>query len=266
MERALAHFGEEPPITGEKGAGTIFFTSCNLKCPYCQNYQLSHEGRGKTINEATLAQIMLSLEKEGCHNIEAVTPTPQVAMIMAALLLARSYGLSVPFIYNTGGYESVDTLKLLDGFVDIYLPDFKYGSAQEGCALGGIRDYPYRVVFAIKEMVRQQGDGLLIEKGLARKGVLIRHLVLPGKTEDSKKVLRLIKKHISTEVPLSIMAQYTPIPAVLTHPTLGRRITKEEYLSVIDYALALNFKNIFVQEVNERHLVPDFASAQPFRW
>lgn len=264
MDCALPHHGEEPPLSGTRGAGTIFFSSCNLRCIYCQNYQISHSVNGQELDSPALAQVMLDLQERGCHNIDAVTPTPQTPLIMEALLLARAQGLKIPFIYNCGGYEFPLIIKMLNKMVDIYLPDFKYGLAEDGAALSGVWDYPRHALDSLKEMVRQVGDGLEIENGIAKKGVIVRHLVLPGHLENSRAVFRLIKEEISTSVAISLMSQYTPIDNVRNDPVLGRRITADEYQQILDYALDLGFENLFVQEVNDAELTPDFASDKPF--
>jgi putative pyruvate formate lyase activating enzyme len=266
MDCAMAHFGEEPPLTGTGGAGTVFLSSCNLKCIYCQNYRISHRAAGTSLDAAGLAKVMLDLQARGCHNIEPVTPTPQLPGIIEALLTARSQGLTVPFVYNCGGYESPDVIGMLDGVVDIYLPDFKYGLDEDGLMLSGVGDYPRWAAAALREMVRQVGEALEMEGDIARRGVLIRHLVLPGKTENSMAVLDMIREHVSPAVALSLMSQYTPIPAVRSHPVLGRRVSRAEYDRVVRYALDSGFENVFVQEVDERHLSPDFGREYPFQW
>jgi putative pyruvate formate lyase activating enzyme len=265
MDCALVHHGEEPPLSGRCGAGTIFFSSCNLKCIYCQNYQISHDSKGEMLDSAALARIMLSLQEKGCHNIEPVTPTPQTPQIMAALLMAREQGLQLPFVYNCGGYEEPEVIKMLAGMVDVYLPDLKYGLDDAGLIFSGVKDYPGQALASIKEMVRQVGDELATENDIARRGLLIRHLVLPDSTENSFAALRLIKTNISLRVPLSIMSQYTPIPALARHTILGRRITRREYEAVVNFALDLGFENIFAQEVSDHHLSPDFNQEDPFQ-
>ena len=264
MDCSLAHRGEEPPLSGTNGAGTIFLSSCNLGCIYCQNYQISHNTRGRNLTILQLATVMLDLQKKGCHNVEPVTPTPQAPLVMEALCLARTQGLTVPFVYNCGGYENPDIIKLLDGMVDIYLPDFKYGLEKDAVDFSSAPGYPRFALDSIKEMVKQVGDGLEIKDGVAQKGIIIRHLVLPDRIENSKEVLRMIKKEISTSVQLSLMSQYTPVAKVRNHPILKRRITKHEYEQVTDYALKLGFDNIFVQEVNDYELTPDFDQSNPF--
>lgn len=264
MDCALAHHGEEPPLSGQNGAGTIFLSSCNLGCIYCQNYQISHHAAGRELNARQLADVMLDLQKRKCHNVEPVTPTSQTPLIMESLLLARADGLGIPFVYNCGGYEDPDIIKLLEGLVDIYLPDFKYGLEEDGILFSSAPGYPRFALDTIREMVRQTGDDLALENGVAQRGIIIRHLVLPGRLENSKEVLRLLKKEISTSVFLSLMSQYTPVAKVRKHPILGRRLTKSEYEQVTDYALKLGFSNIFVQEVNNDELTPDFSKDNPF--
>ncbi len=209
---------------------------------------------------------MISLQTSGCHNIEPVTPTPHLSALMAALSRARAGGLHIPLVYNCGGYENPDIIRLLEGMVEIYLPDFKYGCPEAAGAMSGAADYTEFAEASIIEMARQVGDGLELENGIARRGLIIRHLVLPGMTDNSIKVLKLIKKNISTNVHISIMSQYTPIPAVKDHPILGRRITKEEYDLVVEQAMDMGFENIFSQEVDNRQLTPDFQSDRPFEW
>lgn len=266
LSRALAHYGEEPPISGTQGAGTIFLSSCNLKCIYCQNYQISHHSSGERLDSEGLAGIMMTLQGKGCHNIDPVTPTPQIPQIMEALLMARRRGLHLPLVYNCGGYENPAVLRIMEGMVDVYLPDFKYGIEADALVLSGVRDYPQHALESIREMARQVGDTLETEGGLAKRGLLIRHLVLPGHIQNSLEVIRLIKTYISTSAPLSIMAQYTPMPSVKYHCQLGRRITRNEYELVVNHALDMGFESIYTQEVNDHELVPDFEQKIPFNW
>ncbi|MRR17155.1 MAG: radical SAM protein [Deltaproteobacteria bacterium] len=264
MDCALSHHGEEPPLSGARGAGTIFLSSCNLGCIYCQNYQISHHARGRELTVLELAKVMLDLEKSGCHNVEPVTPTPQTPLIMEALCLARAQGLTVPFVYNCGGYENPDVLRLLDGMVDIYLPDFKYGLEADARLFSDAPGYPQTALQSIGQMVRQVGDDLQVENGVATHGLIIRHLVLPGRLENSREALKLLKNKISTTVPISLMSQYTPVARVRSDPQLGRRLTKTEYTEIVDYALDLGFDNLFVQDVNDQDLTPDFNRDTPF--
>ena len=266
MNSALPHHGEEPPLSGRRGAGTIFFSSCNMRCVYCQNYQISHSAGGRPVSEEELAGTMLELESLGCHNIEPVTPTPHLPGIMAAFLRARERGLRLPLIFNCGGYEREKIVRLLDGMVDIYLPDFKYGIGETGRRFSVAADYPRHALASLREMVRQVGDGLEVEDGIAKRGILVRHLVLPGSTDNSIAVLRMIRKGISRFVPLSLMAQYTPIAAVSEHPLLGRRVSRTEYERVVNAALDLGFEELNTQEVDDRDFAPDFERRRPFAW
>ena len=266
VDTALPHHGEEPPLSGQRGAGTIFFSSCNLRCVYCQNYQISHAPAGRPVTVEQLAGIMLDLQARGCHNIEPVTPTPHLPGIMAALLLARGRGLVLPLVYNCGGYERDRILRLIDNLVDIYLPDFKYGLAKVGERHSGAKDYPRHALASLKEMVRQVGVGLETgADGVARRGLLVRHLVLPGQAENSLAALRAIRE-VSRFIPLSLMAQYTPTPAVAGDPLLDRRLTRQAYESVVEAALDLGFEEIYTQAVDERELTPDFDRDRPFVW
>jgi putative pyruvate formate lyase activating enzyme len=264
MDCALSHHGEEPPLSGTGGAGTIFLASCNLGCVYCQNYQISHSAKGRLLTVIELARIMIDLQKSGCHNVEPVTPTPQTPLVMEALCLARAQGLTVPLVYNCGGYENPDVIHLLDGMVDIYLPDFKYGLEEDARMFSDAPDYSKFAVASLQEMVRQVGDDLDVENGIASRGVIIRHLVLPGRLENSKEALRLLRGEVSARIPISLMSQYTPVPKVRSHPLLGRRVTASEYHEIVEFALRLGFENLFIQEVDDRALTPDFKREHPF--
>jgi putative pyruvate formate lyase activating enzyme len=218
------------------------------------------------MDSVDLAHVMLFLQKEHCHNIEYVTPTPQLPGIIEAFVIARRKGLKLPLVYNCGGYENPDVINILEGVVDLYLPDFKYGNEQDAFHLSGVKDYPKYAVESIGEMVRQVGDILQEDGGVATQGVIIRHLILPGKIWNSMEVLNLIKTHISTSVPLSLMSQYTPVLSAKDHPGLDRRITREEYERVVNAALDMGFETIFTQDVDERVLSPDFDKEIPFNW
>lgn len=266
LSAALPHHGEEPPLSGTGGAGTLFFSSCNLRCSYCQNYQISHTPSGRPVSEEELAATMIALQDDGCHNIELVTPTPHLPGILAALFLARQRGLRLPVVYNCGGYERKEILSLLDGQVQIYLPDFKYGNAETGKAMSAVPDYPRQAMESLREMVRQVGDELFVdEQGVAKRGIIVRHLVLPGCVDNSVEALKMIRD-ISPFIPLSIMSQYTPMPAVKNHPLLSRRITKNEYERVVNAALDMGFEEIYTQDVDETAINPDFSREDPFNW
>jgi len=265
VDSALAHHGEEPVLSGSGGAGTVFFSSCNMRCIYCQNWQISHRAAGEEMGFEDLSRIMRDLQDRGCHNIDAVTPTPHLPGLIGSLPDACEKGLSIPLVYNCGGYENRDIIRLLDGIVDIYLPDFKYGNDKDARAFSGADGYVSHAAAALREMVRQVGDCLEVADGIATRGVIIRHLVLPGRVEGSLEVLKIIRG-ISTSLSLSIMSQYTPVRAVAGHPLLGRRVTGEEYEAVVNGALDMGFGNLFVQGVSDRHLTPDFDRENPFRW
>jgi putative pyruvate formate lyase activating enzyme len=261
------HFGEEPPISGISGSGNIFFSSCNLRCLFCQNHQISQGEQGKAISIENLIDIFFRLEDEGCHNINLVTPTPYIPLLADAIRAARGRGLSVPFVYNTNAYETVAALRTLEGLVDIYLPDFKYSSQAMAVRLSDAArkaSYPDNAKAAILEMYRQVGH-LVIEEGIARRGLLIRHLVLPGGLAGTRGVLSWIGKTLGRECYISLMAQYEPLHAAGGYPVLKRRITRREYDGVVAYLLKEGFENGFIQELESAPLfVPDFQKVNPF--
>ena len=263
---AMPHHGEEPPLSGTNGAGTIFFSSCNLCCLYCQNHQISRHTTGQGMDPEGLAQVMLRLQDVGCHNIDAVTPTPQTPLIMAALLSARRQGLTIPFIYNCGGYEAPEVIRLLAGMVEIYLPDLKYGCDDLAWQFSGVKEYAVHAMASLREMTAQVGDVLDVVDGVARRGILIRHLVLPGMTDNSFAILEMVRQELSTQIPFSIMSQYTPAAQAQKHPLLGRRLYREEYEKVVNHALELGFEQLFIQQVDERNLLPNFEKQAPFNW
>ncbi len=230
------HFGEEPPLVGFSGSGTIFFTNCNLSCVFCQNYDISQLGHGSRVSVEQLAEIMLLLQNKGCHNINFVSPTHFVPQIVSALVIAIDKGLEIPIVYNCGGYESVETLKLLEDIVDIYMPDIKYSDSETAARLSGIKNYWDVVQSAVKEMQRQVGDLHINRRGIAKRGLLIRHLVLPNDLAGSKKVIDFIASEISKETYVNIMDQYYPANKANQYDELNRRITNEEYERVINYA------------------------------
>ncbi|MGQ9701651.1 MAG: radical SAM protein [bacterium] len=226
------HFGEEFCLVGRFGSGTIFFTHCNLHCVYCQNYEISQLGLGREIEIGVLAQMMLDLQELGCHNINLVTPTPWIPQIIEALSIAQDNGLNLPIVYNCGGYESIETLKLLDGIIDIYMPDIKYGSNENGERYSNVYNYWDVVRLALKEMHRQVGD-LVIENGIAKKGLIIRHLILPNNLAESKNVFEYIANEISKNSFINVMDQYYPTYRANEYAELNRRISPEEYHSAL---------------------------------
>jgi len=229
------HQGEEPPISGSRGSGTIFFTYCNLRCIYCQNYPISQIGHGRTVTAEGLAKIMLDLAHRGCHNLNLVTPSHLVPQILEALLLAIPQGFRLPIVYNTSGYDALETLALLDGIVDIYLPDMRYADEHVAFQLSGVGDYVARNREAVREMARQVGELQLDEDGIAKRGLIIRHLVLPDGLAGTQETFRFIAEEISPTTSLSVMAQYFPAYLASEHPLLGRSITIEEYASASDW-------------------------------
>lgn len=238
------HFGEERPLVGRYGSGTIFFTHCNLGCLYCQNWTISHLGEGEETTVERLANIMLMLQQEGCHNINLVTPTHQTPMIVEAIYMARDRGLEVPIVYNCGGYESVETLRLLEGIIEIYMPDIKYMSGEFAKKYSLAPDYPEIVKAAIKEMHRQVGDLVIDRRGIAVKGLLVRHLVLPNNIAGTEEVVRFIAEEVSKDTYINIMDQYRPCYRAFEFTELSRRITPEEYNSAIKAAIRAGLKRI----------------------
>ena len=224
-----SHFGEEPPLVGNFGSGTIFFTNCNLKCVYCQNYPISQLGNGNKVSLSELAKIMLALQKRRCHNVNLVTPTHFVPQILKSLKLAIKMGLHIPIVYNTSGYDSVNTLKLLDGVVDIYLPDARYADNEIAREYSSAPGYFEIMKNALKEMHRQVGDLVTDKIGIARSGLIIRHLVLPEGLSSTKKIMHFIAREISPRTYVSLMAQYFPAYQAGQFLPLSRRINREEY-------------------------------------
>jgi putative pyruvate formate lyase activating enzyme len=238
------HFGEEKPLVGRFGSGTIFMGNCNLGCIFCQNYSISHLGEGIKISSEKLADIMLSLQEEGCHNINLVTPTHQMPMILRSLLIASGKGLKLPIVYNCSGYESLRAIKILDGIIDIYMPDFKYTDPEMALKYSKAEDYPHAAMTAIKEMHRQVGDLLTDKRGIATRGLLVRHLVLPGGIAGTAGVVKFIAEEISKNTYINIMDQYHPCYKAFEKPPLDRRITLEEYGEAVKLAIAAGLKRI----------------------
>lgn len=242
------HFGEERPLVARFGSGTIFFTNCNLGCVFCQNWSISNAGSlgiaGREMSHEKLASVMLEMKDEGCHNINLVTPTHQTPMILRALSMAASKGLDLPVVYNCGGYESVETLKLLDGTIDIYMPDIKYSNAEYALRYSCAANYPAIVKEAVREMHRQVGDLVIAESGAATRGLLVRHLVLPGDIAGTDEIMRFLSGEISENTYVNIMDQYRPCFHADQSPPLGRRITSEEYRAAHESARKAGLKRI----------------------
>ncbi|MFH7326044.1 radical SAM protein, partial [Desulfurivibrio sp. C05AmB] len=230
------HFGEEEPLVGRMGSGTIFFSNCNLGCVFCQNYEISHLGAGEAVTAAELAAMMLALQDQGCANINLVTPSHVVAQILAALEIAAEGGLKLPLVYNSSGYDAVETLALLDGVVDIYMPDFKFWDSASARRLAKAPDYPQQARAALLEMHRQVGDLQLDRRGLARRGLLVRHLVMPGGTAESEAILQFIADELSPATYVNIMEQYHPCGQAGKYPPLDRPLAPGEYERVLDAA------------------------------
>ncbi|HEX77932.1 MAG TPA: radical SAM protein [Dehalococcoidia bacterium] len=230
------HFGEEGPLVGRGGSGTIFFTHCNLRCVFCQNYTISQKGEGYEVSPEELAGMMLALQGKGCHNINLVSPSHVVPQILEALEIAVSRGLTLPIVYNSGGYDSLDTLELLDGIVDIYMPDMKYSDEATARHYSGIKDYPAVNRAAVKEMHRQVGDLKLDENGVATRGLLVRHLVLPEGLAGTPQVVRFLAQEISPSTYLNVMAQYRPCHRAMEFPALSRPISRAEFLEAVRLA------------------------------
>ena len=230
------HFGEEDPLVGTGGSGTIFFTHCNLLCLFCQNFEISHLGEGREADPAQLARMMIHLQDLGCHDITFVSPSHVVAQILAALPLAVEGGLKIPLVYNTGGYDSLETIRLLEGVFDIYMPDLKFMDGEVSHRYCRAKDYPEKVRAAIQEMHRQAGDLLLDHRSVAQRGLLVRHLVLPGGLAGTREAMRFLARGVSTDTYVNVMAQYRPCGKAADHPPLNRRITAKEYEEALNIA------------------------------
>lgn len=261
------HFGEEPPISGTRGSGTIFFPGCNLHCVFCQNYQISQRWQGghiQTLTNDELASEMLRLQDQGAHNINFVSPTHLVFQMADAIETAKKRGLVVPVVYNSNGYDSVDALRQIRGLVDIYLPDIKYLENGLGKRYSAVADYAQVVPGVLREMLDQVGHLQLDDDGIAQRGLLVRHLVLPNCLSNSRRCLRLLAD-LSTDTYISIMSQYSPQYRAYEYPGIDRTLTEDEYGEVLDYALDLGLENAFIQELDSQEQgLPDFTQASPF--
>lgn len=250
IAKASLHMWEEPFISGKRGSGTIFFCGCNMKCVFCQNYDISTGIVGKQYDAQGIADIMLRLQDKGAHNINLVSPVPFVPVIMDAVMLAKKQRLSLPIVYNTNAYETVETLKKLDGLVDIYLPDLKYTDSVISKKYSGTEDYFEYAALAINEMYRQCGMLILDGEGMAKKGIAIRHLVLPGSVDETRRVLDYISGHFPKDISLSLMSQYVPFYRAAEYPPLDRPLLKKEYKRAIEYGFSLGLTNILTQQMS----------------
>ncbi len=263
VARAALHMWEEPCISGEEGSGTVFFSGCAMGCSYCQNYNIARGLAGKVITTRRLSEIFLELQAKKANNINLVTPSHYVPQIIEAIRLAKGNGLAIPIVYNSSGYEKVETLRMLEGYIDIYLPDLKYKDREPARRYSNCPDYFEYASEAISEMVRQvgepefeQGD----ENALMKKGVIVRHLTLPGYLEDSKNIIKYLYGTFGDTIYISVMNQYTPMGLALKDPILGRRITEEEYEELIDYAIGIGVEKGFIQEGDtaSESFIPEF--------
>ena len=257
---ASVHNYEEPCISGKNGSGTVFFSNCNLNCVYCQNYEISQLGKGKEITIEHLAQIFIKQQEKNVNNINLVTPTMYVPQIIEAIKIARKKGLNIPIIYNSNGYENVETIKKLNGYIDIYLPDLKYYSNEIAKKYSKIDNYFETAISAIKEMQKQVGNPIFNEEGIIQKGVIIRHLILPHHLLNTKNILKYVKENFDENTYISIMAQYFPTYKAKEDKLINRKLTKKEYKEIENYLYLLNLKNGYIQELgeHEEEYVPNF--------
>ena len=250
LSRAALHMWEEPCISGTNGSGAVFFSGCTLRCVYCQNYHIANSEIGKTVSVERLSEIFLELQEQGANNINLVTPTHFIPQIIAALDQAKKQNMNLPVVYNTSGYEKVETLKRLDGYVDIYLPDFKYLDPEHAKKYSGAEDYPEVAKRALAEMVRQTGVPQLDEQGIMKKGVIVRHLLLPGCLRDARRIVKYLYETYGDQIYMSLMNQYTPLDTLNRekYPELAKKVTKKAYDVLVDYAIDLGVEQAFIQE------------------
>lgn len=263
VARASLHMWEEPCLSGKNGSGTVFFSGCSLKCVYCQNRSIAVKNLGMEVNIEQLSEVFLLLQEKKANNINLVTPTHYIHQIVKAIELAKNRGLSIPFVYNTGGYEKVENLKLLDGLIDIYLPDLKYKNEDLALRYSNAPGYFEIADKAIEEMVRQVKN-TVFEDSIMKKGVIVRHMILPGNTKDSKDIICHLYNKYGNEIFISIMSQYTPFGNLDNYLEINRKITKREYDKVVNFAIQLGVENAFIQygEVADESFIPDFMQAE----
>ncbi|MBU5481596.1 radical SAM protein [Blautia sp. MSJ-19] len=260
VARAALHMWEEPCISGKEGSGAVFFSGCSLGCGFCQNRRISRGQSGKKISLEHLVELFFNLQEQKANNINLVTAGQFLPQVAAALEMAKEQGLHIPIVYNSSGYERAEALKMLDGLVDIYLPDFKYMDGELARKYSHAADYPQVAQAALREMVQQVGDVEFDSRGMMKKGVIVRHLLLPGHVKDSKNVLKYLYETYGDRIYISMMNQYTPMPAMKDDPLLSRRVTDREYERLIDYAISLGLDNGFIQEgeTAKESFIPEF--------
>ncbi len=260
VAKAYLHLWEEPCISGTKGSGTVFFTGCNLRCIYCQNHEISLNSKGKILTQSELAEVFLNLMKKGAHNINLVTPTHFADKIAISVESAKNMGLTVPVVYNTSGYEKTENLKTTEKYADVYLPDFKYAIDSPAEKYSFAPDYPKVAKSAIEEMVRQRPNLVFGKDGLIKKGVIVRHLLLPGNLKNSRLAVEYLYKTYGDSIFISLMNQYTPIKSFEEHPVLSETPSRREYEKLVDYALSLGVKNAYIQDAqsSNKAYIPDF--------
>lgn len=260
VARCALHYYEEPSISGKQGSGAVFFSNCNLKCCFCQNYNISTKQKGIEISIDRLSEIFIELQEKGANNINLVTPTMYINQIKDAIVKAKNKGLKIPIIYNSSGYEKTESLKLLDGLIDIYMPDFKYYSNSSSFKYSKCKDYVENTKEAIDEMYRQVGKNKFNEDGNMIKGLIVRHLLLPNLEKETKEILKYLYNKYNNNIYISIMNQYTPLENVKNYPEINRKITQEEYNNIINYAIELGIENAYIQEdgTQSDSFIPEF--------
>lgn len=261
VARAALHHWEEPCLSGERGSGTVFFSGCALGCVYCQNHLVARGLRGRVVTIPQLAEICLDLQTQGAHNVNLVTPSHFAPQIAAAIDLAKASGLQLPIVYNCGGYERLETLRLLAGRVDVYLPDLKYCSPAIAARYSNCPDYFQHALPAIAEMLRQVGEPVFAADGSLQRGVIVRHLLLPGNLSDSQQIVRHLYQAFGDRIYLSLMNQFTPLPPLAAYPEINRRVSEQEYEQLVQYAIAIGVENGFIQEgeTASESFIPDFG-------
>lgn len=259
LARATLHYWEEPCISGDRGSGTVFFSGCALRCVYCQNRSIATGDVAKEVSTDRLCDIYFELKEKGAHNVNLVTASHFLPHVVKSIEDARRQGFDLPFVYNTSGYEKVDSIRRLEGLIDIYLPDYKYAVSSDAGKYSSCPDYPETAFIALDEMIRQQPE-CIVENGIMKRGVIIRHLLLPGKVIASKIAVKRLYERFGDKVYYSLMSQYTPLPHVSDFPELTRRVTEKEYSSLVDYAVELGIRKAFVQmgESAEESFIPSF--------